>query len=296
MEERFAKYPDDDKTPLKYWGDPGRYEKFLGVTVRPTSQFYSATPIIQFNHPDGYDQLTRKLSKRLGSLRAIELPTWGRAEDVLKYHRPSQNKQKQLWEKLAEKNSMYYIFTSKGRGITKEQFRESGKQAYKKYILEDERIEKKGIILDLGCGTGRITEFMAADFDEVIGMDISNRMIAEGRERLKGKDNVRLMETDGQSVPIISNSVDFVFSYLVFQHIKTREMVERSFKDIHRVLKRGGLFKVLLRSDKQKNMNNWWAGVHHDEKAVDKLCKSVGFKIVERTKYDEFGFWLLLEK
>lgn len=87
MEERFNKFPDESKIDLSRWGDPGRYEERLGVTKRNTEEFYSNPPIIQFNHPEGYGYIagsTQGTHKALGALRAIEMPFWGRAEDILK--------------------------------------------------------------------------------------------------------------------------------------------------------------------------------------------------------------------
>lgn len=87
MEERFAKFPDESKIKLKYWGDPGRYEKFLGVTVRPRDDFMCINPSIVFTHPKAFGyEMNHGKKKRLGDLRIIEIPFWGRAEDVLKYY------------------------------------------------------------------------------------------------------------------------------------------------------------------------------------------------------------------
>ena len=71
---------------IHYWGDPGRYESNLGVTVRETEEFYSECPNIVFSHPEAFGYLSRGTRKRLGDLKAIELPYWGRAEDVLKLY------------------------------------------------------------------------------------------------------------------------------------------------------------------------------------------------------------------
>jgi len=87
MEERFAKFPDESKINLSRWGDPGRYEKDLGVTVRETEEFYSTVPNIVFSHPEAFGYLSRGKRKRLGDMRAIEVPYWGRAGDILKLYR-----------------------------------------------------------------------------------------------------------------------------------------------------------------------------------------------------------------
>lgn len=206
------------------------------------------------------------------------------------------NDQKQLWEKLAKKNSRYYINSDKGKDITEEQFRESGEQAYKLFIAGDKLVKGKSAILDFGCGTGRLTEFMAKDFERVIGVDISSSMIAQGKNRLKDLKNVEFLETDGNLIQLPDKSVDFVFSYLVFQHIKNRQMVENAFKEIFRILNKKGIFKVLLRSDKQQNMSSWWSGVEYNEKTAKKLYEKTGFKLLKIEYREKHAFWLWLEK
>ncbi len=90
MEERFARAREliaqgkKEEDINHHWGDPGRYEKLLGVTVRETEEFWSSVPNIVFTHPDaiGYGVLGSR--KKLGDLRAYEIPFWGRAEDILR--------------------------------------------------------------------------------------------------------------------------------------------------------------------------------------------------------------------
>lgn len=93
MEERFARLevlrskgtPENDI--LSNWGDPGRYERHLGVTERKTNNFMCTCPSIVFTHEFAYGyQFNHGKKKRLGDLRIIELPYWGRAEDVLKLY------------------------------------------------------------------------------------------------------------------------------------------------------------------------------------------------------------------
>lgn len=85
LEERFAKFPDESKIPLSKWGDPGRYEGILGVTVRETEEFHCATPSIVFTHPNAYGyEYNHGKRKRMGDIKMMEVPFWGRAEEVLK--------------------------------------------------------------------------------------------------------------------------------------------------------------------------------------------------------------------
>ncbi len=90
MEERFKKLEELFKKGEKeeeinhIWGDPGRYEKLLGVTAYPTEEFWSNIPNVVFSHPDavGYGVLGKR--KKLGDLKAYSIPYWGSAEDILK--------------------------------------------------------------------------------------------------------------------------------------------------------------------------------------------------------------------
>lgn len=204
--------------------------------------------------------------------------------------------QKTLWERLAKENSKYYINSDKGRKITDEEFRKSGEVDYKRLILDDPMIDSRESILDLGCGTGRMTEFMAKDFKQVIGVDISGEMIKQGKERLKGINNIQLFETNGNIIPLPDNSVDIAFSYIVFQHIKTHEMVLNNFKEVFRVLKQWGLFKVLVRADRPDNMEAWWNGVSYDEDTIGGLCVSSGFNLLKLEYVKNYAIWLWMEK
>lgn len=89
LEKRFARLEElykqgwTEEKVIKYWGDLGRYEKILGVTVQPTVEFYSQVPSIVFSHPEAFGYLNQGNKKRLGDIRIIELYDWGKASDIL---------------------------------------------------------------------------------------------------------------------------------------------------------------------------------------------------------------------
>ncbi len=85
LEERFAKYPDVNNIPLKWMGEPGRreYEKNLGITPRKAEDFFSYVPIIVFSHPEALGYQIQGNKKKAGNIRAIEIPYWGTARNVM---------------------------------------------------------------------------------------------------------------------------------------------------------------------------------------------------------------------
>lgn len=88
LEERFNKFKGvkDEDIPFAYWGDPGRYEKLLGVTVRETEEFATTVPNIVFSHPEAFGYLNLGKRKKIGYISAIEVPYWGSAEEVMKLY------------------------------------------------------------------------------------------------------------------------------------------------------------------------------------------------------------------
>lgn len=87
LEERFEKYPEG--TPEKHTGEIGRnmLERNLGLTQWESVDFYTRRPIININHAFGLDDLAVSQRKALGSLRAFDIPFWGRADELIKKFR-----------------------------------------------------------------------------------------------------------------------------------------------------------------------------------------------------------------
>lgn len=208
----------------------------------------------------------------------------------------SQNK----WNSLAKENAKYYVFSAK-RNQSEEEFRESGKSDVQELLIDDELLQKllrdnnSKIMLEVGCGCGRMTEFFARYFDTVYAVDISEEMIRQGKERLKNINNVHWIVTDGTNYQIEDESIDFVFSYIVFQHMPTRDVVEKNIAEIKRVLRPGGIAKIQLRGSETEK-GKWYYGVAFDETEARKLFESVGLKILNSSGKGQKYFWVILEK
>lgn len=90
MQERFDRIPIlhekgwEDERIMKFWGDPGRYENHLGVTVQKRHPFFCEVPSVVWTHPKAYGFLNHGTRKKLGDLKITELYDWGKASDMLK--------------------------------------------------------------------------------------------------------------------------------------------------------------------------------------------------------------------
>lgn len=77
-------------------------------------------------------------------------------------------------------------------------------------------------VIDFGCGVGRLSLPLAAHFQNVIGADVSEPMLAEARCNADraSLDNVTFVRSD-DGLSTIEGGCDLVNSYIVFQHIPT---------------------------------------------------------------------------
>ncbi|HEU4929192.1 MAG TPA: class I SAM-dependent methyltransferase, partial [Candidatus Krumholzibacteria bacterium] len=95
-----------------------------------------------------------------------------------------------------------------------------------------------GVLLDFGCGSGAQTVLFAAQFDQTIAVDVDQAYVAECARRAAAAglgDRVQCLSYDGTTLPVASQSVDFVVSFEVLEHVDDEA---RALSEIHRVLKR----------------------------------------------------------
>lgn len=94
--------------------------------------------------------------------------------------------------------------------------------------------------LEIGCGIGRLMIPLSEHFTDVFGVDISPEMVRYAMFHLSATKNCYAMLTDGNTFPVQSDVVDFVYSVICFQHIPYLYMIMQYLKETKRVLKVGG--------------------------------------------------------
>lgn len=154
---------------------------------------------------------------------------------------------RQEWEQRARENPRFFICTDVPN--SEEEFAASGERDYQAHVrafLDSSGFDPAGkSALEIGCGIGRMTRFFCEDFAAVTGVDISPAMIEQARGVLS--PGARLLVGSGCDLAgVPDRSVDFAFSYIVFQHIPDKKTILRYFEETGRVLKQGGLFRFHL--------------------------------------------------
>lgn len=85
LEERFAKHPHPEKSKFltKLFGEPGKYESQMGVTVRDWEFYYADQPSVVFSHESSLSFLNLGKRKKLGEIQTMELDPWGNCQVLL---------------------------------------------------------------------------------------------------------------------------------------------------------------------------------------------------------------------
>jgi len=190
------------------------------------------------------------------------------------------------WDERAAKDPDYYVYT-RDRGFEEQDFEESGRINYDQLVRPslplflNGRSPRACRVVEIGCGLGRMTRWFAEEFLEVHGVDVSAEMIAEARQRLDRYPNVVLHLGSGSDLGFLPDGYfDLAFSYIVFQHIPSRGVIESYVRETARVLKPGGVFKFQLNGarilDQADRERDTWQGEVYSLAEACRMAREAG--------------------
>lgn len=123
------------------------------------------------------------------------------------------------------------------------------------YVVVDTAAFKKcfdaKVVLDLGCGVGRHSVFLAKNGFDVVGVDVSRSALRMAKRWVcKEKlGNVALLCADMTALPFRGSYFHMVVSVSVIHHA-LKSNIEKAIGEIYRVLKKKGLLLTNLASVK----------------------------------------------
>lgn len=186
----------------------------------------------------------------------------------------------------------------KYKAISKESFYLVYQNYWNNILLEGVSKDCNSLVLDCGCGIGRMLNFLCHRYNYVYGMDLSKDMLKvayQDQENIK-RGNIKLVISDMQQIGLKNESFDIVICKSSLHHLPE---INKTIKEIYRILKKGG---TLVISEPCRD-NIIWRKIgliyvklsrrfssHHrifDSKALKEIMTQNGFKI---KKIQHFGF------
>ena len=215
------------------------------------------------------------------------------------------------WERRAHENARHYVVTGQDRW-NDEEFYRSGMITLDEEVLNDltnicqGKDPKQMRVLEIGCGAGRVTRAFAGFFGEVYAVDISREMVRQARLAVAGFPNAQIFHNNGKDLSAVRLKwwhqfglgeplqMDFAFSFMVFQHIPSRAIIENYVREVHRLLRPGGLFKFQVQGapNVQADPGHSWVGVTFSEKEAREMADRCGFEMRHQYGAGDQYYWL----
>ena len=104
------------------------------------------------------------------------------------------------------------------------------------------KICKANYLLDIGCGTGSITGILSKKLNNgfCVGIDAAPKMIKIAVKKNYQVKNAAFINTVSENLPFDNKSFDCVINTMFLHHIPYDSKI-RTFKEIYRILKHGGV-------------------------------------------------------
>lgn len=109
-------------------------------------------------------------------------------------------------------------------------------------IVTNQMLNLQSTVLDVGCGTGRWSMYVANRAKYIEAIDPSSAVVS-AQQLTQHIANIRITKASADAIPFANNSFDFVFSLGVLHHIPN---TQQAIKDAVSKLKPQGWFLVYL--------------------------------------------------
>lgn len=206
------------------------------------------------------------------------------------------------WNARAREDAGFYVAFGRRNSSTDAEFFATATDVINGLETELRRVpmaERHGWrALEIGCGPGRLMRPMSRHFGEIHGIDVSDEMIAQARHKLRDIAHAHLHRATGSDLALFpADYFDFVYSYAVFQHIPSADVIYSYFREIVRVLKPGGLARLQIDGrPKFARPSTTWDGVQIGGGEVRRFTAGHGMRLLALTGVDTQYMWTTWQK
>ncbi len=205
------------------------------------------------------------------------------------------------WNERAQEDAHYYVAFGR-RDQDDEEFYATAKALVGELAAELKRLPAADSgprrALEIGCGPGRLLRPMSRYFAEIHGVDVSDAMVTLAKEKLRDVPHAFPHAIGGSDLRLFPDAYfDFVYSYAVFQHIPSGEVVFSYLRETVRVLKPGGVARLQLNGlPKSSRAYTTWEGVRISADEMHSFAREHGVQLLALTGIESQYMWMTWRK
>jgi ubiquinone/menaquinone biosynthesis C-methylase UbiE len=201
------------------------------------------------------------------------------------------------WNERASEDAHYYVAFGR-REQDDEEFFATGADVVRALEGELKRVPGAKRALEIGCGPGRLMRPMARHFEEIHGVDVADEMVARAQRNLAATPNAHAHHATGSDLSAFQdNYFDFVYSYAVFQHIPSGDVVFGYLREVARVLKPGGIAHLQLNGlPRTSQTYTTWSGFRISAEEVRAFARRHGMQLLALDGMETQYMWTTWRK
>ncbi len=166
--------------------------------------------------------------------------------------------QKEKWDSLACENGLKAVISG---DVLNNYYFDMATKNILKHVMD---LKEDYNVLDYGCGVGRISNWIATEVNEVLGVDISPNMIetAKGNADNQNLENVKYRVIDGENLSFKSGFYDLVICCGALKYIINDEHLNHVMGNLAEALKNRGNLIIIDEFDENgpKPINEAYSG------------------------------------
>ena len=150
---------------------------------------------------------------------------------------------------------------------------------WKKKLVQLMNIQPKDLIVEVGTGTGDITNLINKNYSttSVVSVDLNYNMLKYGKKKIKYKsDNISWINCNAENLPFNKNTFD---KYIISFCLRNITFIDSALNEAIRVLKPGGIFYCLEFSKPKSSLVNSIYNVYKSE-----IIPFIGERITKNKK------------
>lgn len=147
-------------------------------------------------------------------------------------------------KKNNKKRKLKYLYNATAEFYNR-RYQEIQKRKFQRITSDLIKVKR---ILDVGCGTGLLIDELARDKHQIVGVDLSSKMLRKAKRHEGG---VTLISADADKLPFKDESFDAVVSVTLLQNMPNPK---HAVREMARVAKQGGI--IAITSLKHKHSAN----------------------------------------